>query len=884
MSQNEVFSSSQNIASDPSENIWVQANAGTGKTTVLVRRLLRILFRGGKYNDGIVPGILCLTYTNAAAGEMRNRILDSLRDWAMVDDEKLRELLDGISENTPASDKDLAYARRVFFMYIDNPDVLKIKTIHSFCEEILHRFPLEAGISPSWSLVSGAAQSVLLQDAFDRMIKNSFNNVTNIQNTINAFYRIIDIKSEYFLSELRELLLSRYRSFFQVEDTNKYREYFIETARKILNLDKEIDVNQDSTKLIKTLETARDIEKSSKKPAQYIQNLIKLTEQYIENTIDFSEYKSAYLTADNTIIKNILKTDAFVEEATRVYNVQQYLLNMSIFQDTMALFDLAMDFANTYKAIKQEHNLLDFEDLILYTQKLFSKPDVMGWVLSQLDVSLSHILVDEAQDTSPQQWNILRSLAGDFFTDGDGENNRSLFVVGDTKQSIYGFQNADPNAFAESRASIAEQIENNYRTIREVALDQSFRSVKPILDTVDCFFDNPEIIAKTSFHNNKHKCFRENAKGFVEMHDIFKCDKTGVDKNKLYVNMLADKIEELINNRRAPKDIMVLVQKRGAFVDLLSNALKKRGIDIAGNDRIKLPEFSAIKDMLHLVRFCLDNTNDYSLCCVLKSPFYQLKERDIFELCKIKNDLKNDETSRNIFDILHDVYPDIYNDLQDIIEQSKTMAPYSFFTYVLNKNNARQKFISALGKQVIDPMEEFITMCLAYERTQPGTLYHFLKWFITGDSEIKRDMDASQGVRIMTVHGSKGLASPVVFLIDTLTFPKPDTILNANYLHNNSNYDVWLWKTKTSNALESVADKNKSDQIAEYYRLLYVAMTRTRDELYIYGRDMDRAPDMVWHKQLWNVFGDKKELFVDEDTIRITNDTKLERIFDWCKE
>ena len=262
MAQSEVFSSSQNIASDPTENIWVQANAGTGKTTVLVRRLLRILFRGGQYNDGITPGILCLTYTNAAAGEMRNRILDSLRQWAMKSDDELRELLDGISENNPATDKDLAFARRVFYMYIDNPDVLKIKTIHSFCEEILHRFPLEAGISPSWSLVSGSAQSVLLQDAFDRMIKNSFSGIADAQNTINAFYRIVDIKSEYFLGELRDLLLSRYRSFFQVEDVNKYREYFIETTRKILNLDNDFDMNPNREKLIKILESAQNIEKA----------------------------------------------------------------------------------------------------------------------------------------------------------------------------------------------------------------------------------------------------------------------------------------------------------------------------------------------------------------------------------------------------------------------------------------------------------------------------------------------------------------------------------------------------------------------------------------------------------------------------------------------
>lgn len=879
MKQKEVFSVDQIRASNPSENIWVQANAGTGKTKVLIQRLLRILFRSGQYGDDVASGILCLTYTNAAAGEMRNRILAALRNWATADDKELSELLETVSEHNPPTAKDLAFARKVFYTYIDNPDILKIKTIHGFCEEILHRFPLEAGISPAWSLVSGTAQTVLLDQAFNKMIKNSFSGVSNVKNTMNAFYKIIDIKSEYFLNDLRSLLLGRYRSFFQVDNTEAYRKYFIDTTRKILNLENRVETDVKPEYLTRIIEYAKQIEQSSKKPAQYIKNIINITQQYIDKTADFEKYKDLYLTKQNAIDKKFVNDNLFSIEARRVYNIQQYLLNQKLYENTLALFDLSMDFADSYRTIKREHNLLDFEDLILYTQKLFSNPDVMGWVLSQMDVSLSHILVDEAQDTSPQQWNILRMLAGDFFTDGDTANNRSLFVVGDTKQSIYGFQNADPYAFAASRQAIADQIENNFRTIREVSLDQSFRSTRPILDTVDCFFVCPNIVKNTGFYNNKHKCFRKEAAGLVEIHDTFKCETTGTDKNKLYVNMLADKIEELIKiEKYEPKDIMVLVQKRSAFVAPLSVALKKRGIDIAGNDRIKLPEFSAIKDMLHLIRFCTNTENDYSLCCVLKSPIYRLKERDIFNLCKIKN---NDKTL-SLYDVLRDNMPDVYNDLSEILEQSKKLAPYSFFTYLLNKNDNRKKIIESLGRHVLDPLEEFLTMCLAYERTQSGTLYHFLKWFITGDSEIKRDMDASSGVRIMTVHGSKGLDSKIVFLIDTLTFPKPEQILNTNHLHKDEKYDLWLWKTGDSAVLDSVVAKNKQDSISEYYRLFYVAMTRARDRLYIYGCDMDRANEIVWHKQLWNVFGAARELFVDEDTLRITNDTKLSEFFNWC--
>ena len=885
MKQKQVFSPEQIKASNPSENIWVQANAGTGKTKVLVHRLLRILFRNGQYNENIVPGILCLTYTNAAAGEMRNRILKELHDWVSENDQDLTDILESVSEHLPPTADDLAFARKVFYTYIDNPEMLKIKTIHGFCEEILHRFPLEAGVSPTWSLVSGAAQTVLLEQAFERMVKNSFDKYTNKSTTFDAFNKILEIKSEYFLDELRGLLLGRYRSFFQVDNVNAYREYFVETTKKILHIETPINTPVEPNYLINIVNYAKKIEKSSKKPAQYIKNIISLTQQYIDKTVDFEKYKDLYLTKENTVAKRFLEDDVFSKEALRVYEIQQHRLNEKVFQNTLALFDLAMDFAETYRNIKREHNLLDFEDLILYTQKLFEKPDVMGWVLSQMDVSLSHILVDEAQDTSPQQWNILRMLAGDFFTEGNTANNRSLFVVGDTKQSIYGFQNADPRAFAESRLAIENQIKHNYRTIQEVPLTQSFRSLKPILDTVDCFFGCPEIVANTGFYNNKHRCFRADSNGLVEIHNVFKCDETGTNKNKLYVNMLADKIESLVKEEHfEPKDIMVLVQKRGAFVDLLSNALKKRGIDIAGNDRIKLPEFSAIKDMLHTTRFCIDNTNDYSLCCVLKSPFYRLTERDIFDLCEIKNKLKNNKVNVSVFDVLRDKMPAVYDDLIDTIEKSKTLAPYSFFTYLLSKNDNRKHFIESLGKQVIDPLEEFLTMCLAYERTQPGTLYYFLKWFITGDSEIKRDMDASSGVRIMTVHGSKGLDSKIVFLIDTLTFPKPEEILDINHLHPNSQYDLWLWKSGNSTIVQEITDKNKQDAIAEYYRLLYVAMTRTRDRLYIYGCDMDRASEMVWHKQLWNVFSHVQDAYINEDTIRITNDTDFGKYFDWCKE
>lgn len=876
-----MLSPEQNSAANPTENVWVQANAGTGKTSVLVQRLLRILFRSKNIDDA---GILCLTYTKAAAGEMRNRILKELQQWALLPNEDLSELLIGIAENEPITTDDLLHARQVFFKYIDNPDLLKVKTIHGFCEEILHRFPIEAGVSPSWSLISDDTQRALLQEAFLQLINSSNNDRIN-----NAFTYMVSRIDETKIDALLNVLSERYKDFFQIDNYNNYREYFIDTTKYFLNLNTDVQTSVPNEVLQKIIyDTNNDI-KNSKNPAKYLIKIINYTKQYIDKTIDFEKYKELYLNNDGTLNKNVSKKKFLIEEQERVYALNQHNLSLRIFNDTMAIFDLSAAFTEIYKKIKSQKKLLDFDDLILYTKKLFSSPDNMGWVLSQLNVKLTHILVDEAQDTSPEQWDILRTLSGDFFTEGNtADDPHSLFVVGDTKQSIYGFQGADPKAFDDSRKEIGRQIQNTMREIHEIPLVQSFRSMPPILYTVDTFFNNKDIKEKTGFVNNSHKWVRSDKSSFVELQTLFNCNENEKSINE-YISLIADKIEYLLTNESfLPNDIMVLVQNREPMTPLLVKELKKRNISVAGSDRITLPDFPAIRDLLNLVRFCINNDDDYSLCCVLKSPIFRLKEQDIFNICKIKNDENKTKKQQDkncilttVLDVIKNTNNTLYERLYKIINWAKTLGPYSFFTNVLNTNETRKSMIAALGDQIIDPMEEFLSICLAYERTQSGTLYHFLKWFISGGSVIKRDMDNADGVKIVTIHGSKGLEAQVVFLIDTVRIPKRENVLPITQEMQSEQLQIkgknlpkpWIWVPKQDDSIlrkqaETALNKIKT---TEYYRLLYVAMTRAIQRLYIYGfvPKNKSVPELSWHNQLWQVLSTDDKATVTEEYIRI---------------
>lgn len=879
------------MASDPSQNVWVQANAGTGKTSVLVQRLLRILFRSG--NDGI----LCLTYTNAGASEMRNRILKELRGWAVSDDADLRRALRGISHNKTPTDADVATARAIFYEYIDNPAALKIRTIHGFCEEILRRFPIEAGVPPSWKLISGADQKRLLRDTFQQMANN-----TADADAADAFERILDQLSEHSLDDLLSILTGQYRRFFGA--TN--REQFIDTTKEFLKIDDAAKIAFFDEKNIKNRLSIIDSIAAESKPAGYLLKISEQIRKYFStsdfrlSTFDFEEYKSAFLTADGGYIKLVAKKDYLAREQNLVYELDQENINREIFENSVALFDLTDAFAAKYRETKAARGLLDFDDLILYTNELFSNPSMMGWILSQLDNNIQHILVDEAQDTSPEQWDILRGMTTNFFTDGDGGNPRSLFVVGDTKQSIFSFQGADPEIFAESKTSIGDQIRNDMRRIAEIPLAQSYRSTAPILSAVDYFFNDISIGSLAKFENNNHKVFRIGDKGRVELHPLLEPAESERNKSTAsavarraqmlasqgcggphdkisplrrtaenqdtanarhqYVLEIAGKIEYLVRDRKVqPADIMILVQRRNPFAPLLIDELQRRNIPVAGSDRIKLPDFPAVRDLLNLARWTQDADDDYMLACVLKSPLFRLNESDLFKLCHNRDD--------NLYTKVKELHPDVYKRL-DVIKSLAALPPYSFFMRILGMDGNRARMIGALGAQIIDPLEEFLTIALSYERTQPGDIKKFIKWFVDGGSEIVREVDKNAGIRVVTTHGAKGLEANIVILCDTVKSPRSKAALRITEPVPCGNAFLWKGRLDKSAQYMQAESEKYEKSLSEYYRLLYVAMTRARDELYIFGFKGARDnAEHSWHDNLSKILPNHPDAKVKENGI-----------------
>ena len=879
----------QRRAASPAASVWVSASAGTGKTKVLTDRVLALLL------DGTEPHrILCLTFTRAAAAEMSNRINRRLGVWAACSDDKLADQIAEITGTAPDAET-CARARALFAQVLDVPDSMKINTIHAFCESLLRRFPLEAGVAPHFQLVDERTAAEALHAARDAVLAHArrgddealaaaLGEVAGRVNEDDFAKLLSDLSSER--GRLRRVidghggvagLAARLFGLLGVGET--------ETEASIIDAACD-EPAFDSDGLRRACAALAQGSDADQGRGAGIAGWI---EDPDSRHRGFDDYVRIFLTTGHQPRKTLITkaaaatapdaADTLLREAERLVAVDGRRRALVTARATAALVRLGEALLAAYEAHKQAHALLDYDDLILRARRLLEQDGGASWVLFKLDGGIDHVLIDEAQDTNPDQWAVVRALAGEFYAGEDArEKARTVFAVGDPKQSIYSFQRADPKQFEDTRTHFEQRVRAVEQRWDTVDLDISFRSVPAVLAAVDAVFSQPAAQDGVAAEGQaiRHIPFRANQAGVVELWPAVAPDddeaalpweaateprRQAAPAARL-AQVIAGRIRRWIddgemleskNRPVRPGDIMVLVRQRTGFVDEMVRALKQRNVPVAGVDRMVLTEQLAVMDLVALGRFLLLPEDDLTLATVLKGPLFGLDDDDLFDLAwdrgeaSLWHELGRRSAEKPEFRAAHD-------ELAGLLARADFAPPAELFSDVLVRRGGRRKIAARLGADANDPLDEFLALALAFERVHPPSLQGFLQWIEEGEAEIKRDLEHGirDEVRVMTVHGAKGLQAPIVFMPDTLSVPVQSPAL----LWHGGEVPLWpprrAFEENISAALRGEANTRRGQ---EYRRLLYVAMTRAEDRLYICGWHGRRsAPDSCWYRLAEDAF------------------------------
>ncbi|HEY1876397.1 MAG TPA: double-strand break repair helicase AddA, partial [Rhizomicrobium sp.] len=509
-----------------------------------------------------------------------------------------------------------------------------------------------------------------------------------------------------------------------------------------------------------------------------------------------------------------------------------------------------------YGHAKRLRGVLDYDDLIVETRNLLARGRAAQWVLYKLDGGIDHVLIDEAQDTSPEQWEIVKKLTEEFFAGQGRERSqlRTIFAVGDEKQSIFSFQGADPGQFDINRRHFAEVIAGAEQHLHEVPLITSRRSAPEILAFVDHVFESEAARAGLTHGGSQivHRAHRETAKGGIEFWpalapeeeeeidyyapvDVVQKESPAARLAALVAGRIDHWLKsgaQLPGHERPiqPRDIMILLPRREPFGSEVIRQLKLRHVPVAGADRIRLTEQIAVIDLIALGRFVLQREDDLNLAALLRSPLCGLGEEDLFLLA---HDRKRDLWSRLVarradFSAAHDL-------LSALLERADYAPPFEFYSHALTSLGGREKLLARLGMESADAIEEFLSLTLAYERGHSPSLEGFLHWIERGTIEIKRDMEHGRNeVRVMTVHGAKGLEADIVILPDTTSLPEPPS-RKGHLLYDENRVLFPLADDEAPQIVKQAKARAEAETLREHRRLLYVALTRARERLYVCG-------------------------------------------------
>ena len=898
----------QQDAANPNISVWVEASAGTGKTKVLSDRVLRLLL------EQVNPTrILCLTYTKAAAVEMKTRISKRLSEWSVQDDEKLTDniktLLGKDASDYKKLNEYISRARTLFAILLDTPGGVKIQTIHSFCEEILKRFPLEAKVSPFFEILDDRESSEILKEIQNEILRES--NLSSSSESIAIQYLTANLSEQNFAKVMTHITENRAKINNSLIKYGSLENLLGELQNKIgisakdseEKLKSECMQNINRNELKANIEALKCGGKLNKEKAAILEEI------YNKNCVAeyYDRYVRCFLKDDDCIYtdsrladQSAIKKDAEVlsrmkDEATRLQKIREKCRQVRMYNSTAAFLTIAQYINSKYEEYKQAKSCLDYEDLINKTCALLSDSSQASWVLYKLDGGIDHILLDEAQDTSPQQWDIIKALSEEFFA-GVGANNklRTVFAVGDRKQSIFSFQGADPQKFDMMSKYFSTRAGANFK---KVDMEYSFRSTPAVLHGVNTVFANTEI-AKGVISQDapvEHMAVRAGEYGRVEVWPLYvapKNEKITDDEKRLppmemvkkvsgrtqMACKIVKKIKQMMeDSKKSPnplhyKDFMILVRHRNAFVEDFIRVCKEEHVNISGADKMVLSEQIAVQDLISLAKFLLLPNDDLSLAEVLKSPLYGLTDSDLEKLCC-------ERKSAPLWTRLGDFeeYAEVYKNLQELFNELNFIRPYELFNYVLVNQQGRKKIMQRMGIEAEDAIDEFMNLTLLYEQKQTPSLQGFVAWFENDETAIKREGDDVQNdaVRLMTVHHSKGLQARVVFLPDSVQLPqnKKEQML----LFNEDNLVFYpLCSDDYDDFCKQINKENAVNMMEEYRRLLYVALTRAEEQLIVCGyANSEAIKDDSWLKICERTIGENS---IKEQDISVIETPELVKI------
>ena len=884
----------QRSASDPSASVWVSASAGAGKTKVLSDRVLRQMLSGTEPHR-----ILCLTFTKASAAEMANRVNERLGHWATMEDRALHDDLTNLSGAAPSSDETMR-ARQLFARVLDAPGGMKIQTIHAFCQSLLRRFPLEAGLAPHFEIMDDRTAAETMAAVQEEVL--AFARTGRDEGLADALSVVTgQVREGAFGEVMSELARERgrlKRMLANLGGADRMRDAVYAALGVPVGVSEDAILRKalsddafDRDGLMRGLAALEAGTKTDQARVPALAQFLEKTN--VEDRLSvFGEYRSVFFTAAGEpraklITKGAAENhpmgaDALEHEGARLIEIDRLRKAAAMAGATAALITIGNAMLDRYATKKALHARLDYDDLILTSLSLLQRQAGMaGWVLFKLDEGLDHILIDEAQDTNPEQWEVVRILAEEFFIDAGrhADKPRTIFAVGDAKQSIYSFQRADPEKFAEMRRYFRERAQQIEAAWREVPMNISFRSTDAVLGTVDRVFAGP--VAKQGVGDEgddvAHSPFRVGQAGRIELWPavepeertpedpwtpptrIVRLEDPEIRLARVIAGRIRHAIDEgeILTSRGRPVragDFMILVRRRTAFVDEVVKALKERNVPVAGVDRMQITDQLAVMDLVAFGRFLLMPEDDLTLAEVLKSPLIGLDDDQLFEIAHNRPRTLW-HALREKAAIVEDGSPfaRAYGFLFKWLGRVDYERPFELFGELLggrgeDARGVRARLVGRLGIEANDPIDEFLNLAMGYEADHAPTLQGFLHWLMAGDAEIKRDLEQSgrDEVRIMTVHGAKGLQAPIVFLPDTMQVPTQAPNL---FWQEDRNLMFWLPRV----ALETDVVSRLRDAIAvkrdqEYNRLLYVALTRAEDRLYICGwQGRRKAPDHCWY-------------------------------------